>query len=213
MYKVVVLFFWILFATPVYCQQNWKLSTATDGMKVYTSIVANSKIKAVKVECDLNTNLTQLVTVLLDVKTCPEWVYSAVSCALVKQVSPSELYYYSEVNLPWPAQNRDFVAHLTVTQNPETKVVTVDGPAVPGFVPEKKGIVRIEHSTGKWVISPLDDKHTHVVYTLQVDPGGAIPSWLVNLFATEGPVQIFKKLRLQVQKPAYREAELPFIKE
>jgi hypothetical protein len=202
----------LLLCTLTAAGQNWKLSTETDGMKVYTSEVTNSKLKAVKVECDFNATLAQLVTVVMDVKTCPEWVYATKSCSLIKQVSPSELYYYSEVNLPWPAQNRDFVAHLTVTQNPETKVVEINGPVVPDMVPLKKGIVRIEHSMGKWVISPLGEKKIRVVYTLQVDPSGAIPSWLVNMFATNGPVEIFKKLRLQLQKPAYKDATLSYIK-
>lgn len=194
-------------------QHNWKLDSETDGIKVYSAPVVESKVKALKVECDYNATLSQLIAVLLDVKTCTEWVYSTKSCTLLKRVSPSELYYYSEINIPWPAQNRDFVAHLTVTQNPETKVVYMDGPAVPGMVPVKKGIVRIEHSIGKWVITPVGEKRIHVSYTLQVDPGGAIPAWLVNMFAAEGPTQSFKKLKLQLQKPAYKDAELSFIKD
>lgn len=193
--------------------QNWQPAGEKDGIKVFSAEVPGSKVKAIKVECDLDATLAQLVTVLLDVKTCTEWVYSTKSCMLLKQVSPSELYYYSEISIPWPAQNRDFVAHLTVTQNPETKVVYMDGPAVPGFVPIKKGIVRIDHSMGKWVMSPIGEKRVRVVYTLQVDPGGDIPAWLVNMFAANGPTQSFKKLRLQVQKPAYRDATLPFIKQ
>ncbi len=193
--------------------QNWQLGSDNDGIKVYTSIVPDSKIKALRVECDFNTTAAQLITVLLDVKTCPEWVYNTKSCVLLKQVSPSELYYYSEINIPWPAENRDFVAHLTVTQNPETGIITMDGPAVPGFVPQKKGIVRIDHSSGKWVITPINKHKMHVVYTLQVDPGGAIPAWLVNMFAAQGPTQSFKKLRLQLQKPAYKDVALSFIKE
>lgn len=211
MYKA-VLFLLLISTLNARAQQNWKLNTETDGMKIYMGDVPGSKVKAIKVECDFNASLSQLITVLLDVKTCTEWVYHTKSCTLLKQVSPSELFYYSEVNIPWPATNRDFVAHLIVTQNPETKVVTVDGPVVPGMVPAKSGIVRIEHSIGKWTISPLSAKSIRVIYTLQVDPGGNIPAWLVNLFAAEGPVQSFKKLRLQLQKPAYKDAELPFIK-
>lgn len=192
--------------------QNWQPASEKDGIKVFSAEVPGSKVKAIKVECDFDATLSQLVTVLLDVKTCTEWVYSTKSCTLIKQVSPSELYYYSEISIPWPAQNRDFVAHLTVTQNPETKVAYMDGPAVPGFVPVKKGIVRIEHSTGKWVMTPIGEHRVRVVYTLQVDPVGDIPAWLVNMFAANGPTQSFKKLRLQVQKPAYKDASLPFIK-
>ena len=140
-------------------------------------------------------------------------MYHTKSCTLLKQVSPSELYYYSEISIPWPAQNRDFVAHLIVKQDPQTRVVDVDGPAVPDFVPLKTGIVRIDHSIGKWVLTPATDNHVKVIYTLQVDPGGAIPAWLVNMFAAEGPIQSFKGLKLQLQKPAYQHVALSFIRD
>lgn len=194
-------------------QQSWQLSTETAGIKVFNTPVPDSRVKALKVECEFNATLSQLVAVLLDVKTCTQWVYHTRLCELLKQVSPSELYYYSEISIPWPAENRDFVAHLVVKQDPETKVVYVDGPAVPGFVPLKKGIVRIDHSIGKWVLTPTVNNHVKVVYTLQVDPAGAIPAWLINMFAAEGPIQSFKGLKLQLQKPAYRHAALPFIRD
>ncbi len=38
-------------------QNDWKLSTEKDGIKVYTSMVPDSKVKAIKVECDLNAKL------------------------------------------------------------------------------------------------------------------------------------------------------------
>jgi hypothetical protein len=98
-----------------------------------------------------------------------------------------------------------------VSQDPDTKVVFIDGPAVPGMVPEKKGIVRISRSTGKWTIMPEGSGQVKVEYTLHVEPGGNIPSWMVNMFATEGPMEVFKSMRTQVQKPAYRNAVLPFI--
>ncbi|WP_428328158.1 START domain-containing protein [Mucilaginibacter sp.] len=212
MYKALFIFFIVwLRMIPAWAQTDWKLSTDKDGIKIYTSIVPESKIKAVKVECQFEGTLSQFVTLLLDVKSCPQWVYHTKSCSLVKQVAPNELYYYSEINLPWPLQNRDFVAHLTITQDPVTKIVTVDGPAIPGLVPEKTGIVRIGHSKGKWIITPVAGGIINVVYTLHVDPGGALPAWLINLFATEGPQQIFKKLKIQLQKPVYKNARLSFI--
>ncbi|PUZ20988.1 lipid-binding protein [Chitinophaga costaii] len=194
-------------------QTDWKLNTDKGGIKIYTSLLSDSKVKAVKVSCNVQSTLSQFITLLLDVKSAPEWVYHTKSAVLVKQVSPSELYYYSEVNLPWPIQNRDFVAHLTVTQHPVTKVVTVDGPAVGGMVPVKTGIVRIENSMGKWVITPLVNGYLSVIYTLHVDPGGSLPAWLVNMFATEGPYKIFENLQQQLLKPAYKGVKLAYIKE
>jgi hypothetical protein len=200
----------VLKLSSALAQTDWKLSIDKEGIKIYTSIVPDSKIKAIKVECDLNTTPSQLVAVVMDINNATDWVYHVKSAKLVKQVSPWELYYYSEVSLPWPAANRDFVAHLIVSRDPATKVVTIDGPAVPGYVPIKKGIVRIGHSFGKWIITPLGTDQVHVEYSIHVDPGGSLPAWLVNIFATDAPLQIFKNLKIQLQKPAYKNTALVF---
>ena len=193
MYKILLLSLLFLKLNPLLAQDAWNFSTEKDGIRVYTRLDPGSKIKSLKVECDYDATLTQLVAVLLDVKSCKDWVYGTKSCSLLKQVSPLDLYYYSEVNIPWPVQNRDFVAHIVITQDAATKIVTMDAPAVPGFIPLKKGIVRIEHSSGKWIISPLTRNKIRIEYILKVDPGGALPAWLVNLLASEGPLQSFKK--------------------
>lgn len=201
----------VLTVASASAQNDWKLSADKEGIKVYTSMVADSKIKAVKVECDLNTTPSQLVAVVMDINTATEWVYHVKSAKLIKQVSPTELYYYSEVSLPWPVANRDFVAHLTVTQDPASKVVTIDGPAVQGYVPVKKGIVRVDNSFGRWIITPVSASQVHVQYMIHTDPGGAIPAWLVNIFATDAPLKIFESLKVQLQKPAYKNTTLAFV--
>lgn len=203
--------FMVLAAASASAQNDWKLSADKEGVKIYTSIVSDSKIKAVKVECDLNTTPSQLVAVVMDINSATDWVYHVKSAKLIKQVSPSELYYYSEVSLPWPVANRDFVAHLIVTQDPASKVVTIDGPAVQGFVPVKKGVVRVDNSFGRWIITPVGTGQVHVQYTIHTDPGGAIPAWLVNIFATDAPLKIFEGLKVQLQKPAYKNTALAFV--
>jgi len=212
MKKILLLSFMLVLAqTLVFGQNAWKLNTDKEGIKVYTSEFAGSNVKAIKVECEMDASATQLVALLMDVNTSADWVYRTKSCKLIKQVSPSELYYYSEVNMPWPVSNRDFVAHLVVSQNPVTKTVEIDGPAVPGMVPEKKGVVRIDHSMGKWTIIPIDPDHIRVEYTLHTEPGGSLPAWMVNMFAAEGPMQVFKAIKIQLQKPVYRDATLSYI--
>ncbi|HZY39582.1 MAG TPA: START domain-containing protein [Mucilaginibacter sp.] len=205
------MFILVLGQALVFGQNAWKLNTDKEGIKVYTSEFAGSNVKAIKVECELDASATQLVALLMDVNTSADWVYRTKSCKVIKQVSPSELYYYSEVNMPWPVSNRDFVAHLIVNQNPVTKTIEIDGPAVPGMVPEKKGIVRIDHSIGKWTIVPIDADHIRVQYTLHTEPGGSLPAWMVNMFAAEGPLQVFRGIKAQLQKPVYRDAVLSYI--
>jgi hypothetical protein len=207
-----VLFTLFILSRSVMGQNVWTLKSNTEGIKVYTSPVANSKIRALRIECSYESTITQIVAALMDLKARPEWIYHTKSVSLVKQVSPSELFYYSEISLPWPAQNRDFIAHLVTSQDPNTKVVTIDGPIAPHMVPVNDGIVRITNSVSKWIIIPVNKNEVRVDYTIQLDPGGVIPSWLVNMFASEGPTQSFKKLRVLLKRPAYRNAVMPFIR-
>jgi hypothetical protein len=189
----------------------WKLSTEKEGIKVYTRPIANSKLKALKADCIMEGKLSQFVAVILDIKGSEKWVYHAKNVKLLKQVSPSELFYYSEVVVPWPFQNRDYIAHIIIKQDPKTKVVTIDAPCLADMVPEKNNIVRIQYSTGKWTVTPADNNHLKVEYEIEVDPAGVIPAWLINLFATKGPLETFEKLKLELPKPTYKNAKFDFI--
>ena len=189
-------------------QHEWKLNTNKDGIKVFTSLPENSPFKAVKTIGNVETNMSQLAMVLMDVSNTEDWVYGAKNPKLLKQFTPTDLIYYAEAALPWPMSNRDFIIRITMTQDPTTKVVTMLTENMPKYVPEKKGIVRIQRSSGIWKLSPVEKGVIKVEYTLQVDPGGLIPAWLVNLFATTGPYQSLKALRKEVKLAKYQHVKL-----
>ncbi|WP_343532715.1 START domain-containing protein [Pedobacter sp.] len=200
-----------LFYHSVNAQTDWTLKRAKDGISIYTKTVSSSGLKGIRVKCSLPAKLSQMVALIMDVDAGEEWVYGTKSSVLLRKVSPSELYYYSEVDIPWPLSNRDFIAHLIVSQDPRTKVVTINGPTEATYLPVKKNIVRVNHSNGKWILTPTKNNSIQIDYTLEVDPGGTIPVWLVNLFATSGPTETFKKMKTQIQKPQYVNANLSFI--
>lgn len=192
-------------------EKGWKLHSEKDGVQVFTQPVSNSAFKAVKAVGVVEASLSRIAYVLMDVKTTKEWVYGTKVCTLLKQMTPSDLVYYSEVDLPWPASNRDFIIRITLTQDPATKVLTIVAENMPAYIAEKNGIIRIQRSSGLWHITPIDASHVRVEYTLQVDPGGWIPAWLVNMVASTGPYQSFIGLRKQVKKEKYKDAKLPGI--
>ncbi len=207
--KIFILLLSII-ANAATAQDEWTFKTESEGIKVYSNSKSVLKVKPIKVECTFNATPTQIAAALLDVKNYPDWVYKTKLTTLVKQTSATELFYYSEINMPWPAQNRDFAAHITATQAADTKIITVDAPSVANLVPEKEGLVRVKKSNGKWVLAPSGTNQTHVTYYLQIEPDGGAPAWLINLFLSDGPVQSFKKLKLQVLKPVYKNSGLPF---
>ena len=207
--------FILLFVKGNLVAQNneWCLKQDREGIKVYTKNLVNSPFKSVKAVCTIDASLSSLTAVLMDINSTTDWVYSTKSCTLLKQSSPSELFYYSEVSIPWPVSNRDFIVRLAVYQDSKTKAVTVLGENKPKYLPENKNIVRIPKSYSKWLITPLSNKHVQIEYVLEVDPGGNVPAWLINMFATKGPFETFQKLRNQVKKATYSQVSLPFIRD
>nr|WP_295922153.1 START domain-containing protein [uncultured Dyadobacter sp.] len=209
MKRITLLLLALLSAFSAFAQNKWKLIADEQQIRIYSQAVPESKIKAIKVDCVVDASLPQMVALLLDVEAGTDWVYKTKSCTLVKRVSPTDLYYHSEISLPWPLDNRDFVAHLRATQDPASRVVTVDGPVVAGMVPHKKNVVRVTDSKGRWILTPSPGK-VRIEYTLHTDPGGYLPAWAVNAFAAEGPMETFKKMKEQLKLPKYRNASLTF---
>lgn len=192
-------------------QENWKPTGEKDGIKTYSQKRSDTKINAVKLEAVFPTTLSHLSAVITDVSAYDTWIFNSRSTRLLKQVSPSELYYYSEVIFPWPAVNRDFVSHVVINQNPVTKEVSIKAKNVSGWEPKKNKLVRIDYSEGSWQLIPLSNKEVQVIYTLQVDPGGDLPAWIINSFSSKGLVQTFKNLRMQLGKNVPAVKKLPFI--
>jgi hypothetical protein len=206
------LIFLSLFAS-VHClaSPDWKLKKQNDRLKVYTASVENSTYKAVRVECTVNGTFSQIISVLFDTEKQKDWVFNTKYSKLLKKQG-NELIYYSEVTVPWPCTNRDFIAHLSITQ-PAPDLVKIVSHAEPTIVPEKKGIVRIKSSKAEWTMKALSNNQVKIDYVVQFDPAGSVPSWLTNMFVIKGPYETFEKLQGRINMPEYKNAHFDFVKE
>jgi len=191
---------------------DWKLKKENDHIKIYTADVAGSSFKTVKVECTVTGSFSQVIATLFDIDKQKEWVYNDKYSRLLKKVSDNEMLYYSEVSVPWPCSNRDFVAHLKVTQT-SADMVTIVSHAEPAFMPEKNGLVRIKSSNAKWTMTALGNNQIRIDYVVQFDPSGAVPAWLINMFVTKGPYETFDQLQARMNLPTYQNAHFSFIKD
>lgn len=213
--KKTLVSFSIVLMSALFChaQDGWKLKSDKEGIKTYSRKTEDSKINAIRIEADFSASLSSLVAVILDVSNYDDWIYNSRNTRLLKQVSPTELYYYGEIKFPWPSTNRDFVSHVTVSQDSRSGVVVIGANNVSGWVPANKNLVRIENSVGKWTISPAGKDHVKVLYELHADPGGELPVLLINSFSSTGMVATFKNLRRRLERTDLSFSAAPFIKE
>jgi hypothetical protein len=211
MHKVILFIALCFYGNIVSAQVGWELATQKQGIKVFVKSEPGSKVKALKVNCELDATVAQVVALLLDIPATVTWMPNTKTCFITRQISAGELYYYTEVNLPWPLNNRDFMTHLRVLQDTITKAVIIDAPAVPEPMVSRKGIVRIRQSKGRWFIKPLYNDHVQLEYQLMVDPGGFIPAPVINYFATDAAVDVIKNMQKIISSPKYRNARVPGI--
>ena len=139
--------------------------------------------------------ISQLADILLDVEKYTQWAYATKRCVLIKQTTKLDLIYYSEIAVPWPGTNRDFYATYSMKLDTVAQVLQVFSVGMRNYLPEKENLVRIPLSKGIWYAHAVAPKTIHLQYILQVDPGGSIPAWILNLFATKGPLETFENLR------------------
>lgn len=196
------LVFFSISASAAIGQYNWKLSKDKDGIKVYQSEVTHSKYKNIKVECTLEGTYDKLMAILNDVTNQKNWVYNNISASILQRISASEFYYYSETHLPWPMTNRDAIIHLRMNKDSLNRFLKILAVSVPGYTPEKSGIVRVPRSDISWYVTMPSAKTISIVYIFDAEPGGSLPAWVVNMFTDKGPYESFKKLSELLKRPA-----------
>lgn len=175
-------------------QYNWKQEKDQNGIKVFSSEVANADYKAVKVECTLKGSYSKLISILCNVSHNNEWVYNSKYNTVLKKNTWQDFIYYTETHFPWPMSNRDVVIHLRVLTDSLPKFLIVTGTGEPNYIPAIGDKVRVPHYYANWKVTMPTPQTLKINYVLEADPGGSIPSWLANIFIDKGPYETFKKL-------------------
>lgn len=187
--------FLLLFPLVTFAQSECSLELDKDSIQVYTCPRADSRFKTVKSKFTVNSKLTELAAAILDIENYGAWQYKTVSARILKQVSERELVYYTRVEAPVLTQDRDFIIRLTVDPDPMTQGMIVEAVSLPDYLPGVPDVVRVPFSRARWNIQPLSPGKLSVEYVIDIDLGGAVPPWIVNLVAPKAPYETFSALR------------------
>jgi hypothetical protein len=190
-----LLVFVLLFKSPLYGQGNWTLLKEKDGIKISSRPATASQFNDIHVEVDLPGNISQLKAILIDVSHYKDWSYATKKSVLVKQITPDKLIYYTEIEVPWPATNRYFYANFELKEDSLHHSIQVLAVNLPDYLPEPKDMVKVLFTRGTWNISTNSNKSIHVDYILELNPGGSLPAWVLNLFSTKGPMETFENIK------------------
>lgn len=177
---------------------DWHLHSQEDGIRVYTRKTGESKIKEIRIKLELKVSIDQFFEVLGDPDNYDQWVFKSRNTRLVESVDENEFYYASEIDMPFPAKDRDIIVHSKNWK--EDGIYYSKSKAVANYMPEIPSMIRIKSYESNWKIEPLTNGRLSVDYQSKIDPGGLIPKWMVNLGIAKGPMESMKALKLILSK-------------
>lgn len=187
----------------------WELQKDEGNIQVYFKDVQGSDIKAFMGKTVMSASLSSILKVMKDESTCADWVQGCVTARTLEQETFNNALQYGVNDLPWPADNRDYVNRVAIVDNSETGEVTVSLEAVEGHVPVTDN-VRLEKMKIRYYLAPVNETETSVIWVQHTEPSGYIPDWLVNMLLIDIPFYSLTRLEEVANKPDYRSAKFVY---
>jgi START domain len=186
-----------VYGQPTHCN----LKKQAEGIKVYTCKTELERFRTLKAEFVIkNTSIVELRNFLLHINNYPTWQYNTIHSEVIQRISDNEIQYVSDIDAPWPVEDRETVIDLKISGEPSQQQMHIEMHTFQSERAVKEGFIRVPFMYGQWNVKRVNDNSLQVEYILQIDPGGSIPAWLVNLAMAEGPYISFKNLKKQLEK-------------
>jgi hypothetical protein len=191
-------------------QENWKIERNEDEIEVYTS-KSTSKYKAFKGHTIIDTSVQSFVAFLNDIDEYVNWGYKLSEASLIKRSGDTIQIYQAIAQVPFPYKNREGIYHNSFKWNSETKTLFVKINTLDDYKDQNKDYVRIQ-GKGFWKVMVLPSGKLDVTFQMQIDPGGSIPTWLVNMFVDNTPYYTLLNLKKLINNKKYQNKTYSFIK-
>lgn len=196
---------------------SWETLTGTEGISISRRKIADSDSYEFRGVGQVEADLAQALALLTDVSKQTLWVDGCEKAVLIernfsKKKVPAkiqDLYQiaYGVQNVPWPLTDRDYIIYSTLKTHTEDhrqlQSVELISKAIPhDSHPESEDYVRIHQMLTTIILTP-NPQGVLVDFRVQVDPGGMIPDWVVNLVTKSVPTKTILSIRELLKEKAY----------
>lgn len=181
--------------------KGWEFMEDKEGIKTYRKSYANSPVKGVGGEAEIDAPIGKILWVLMDHAHKDQWIDKFKDARTLEEMSPLKHIQIAAFDMPFPVSDREFVYSYDFRVDEAINGVVVDVKSIeyPKAPAVKEGSVRGEIVDGRYILIPHGDK-TFVQAEYQADPKGSLPTWIVNMVQKKWPYKTLAALRLQVKK-------------
>ena len=193
----------VFFASPFIQaagESAWKEVVVDQGVTVWSRDRSGRVLPELRARGQMNGELFHAMAVILDNERSCEWVPNCTESQEIKRLDGRTTWVYSVTDSPWPVSDRDTVVKVvaeTIEPNNKYRVLMQ---AQPDFLPLVEGRVRIPYSNIYFLLKRVNADTIEIEYGLDVDPGGALPKWMVRRTARKTLIETIIALEAQVAR-------------
>ena len=191
---------------------EWKLVRDKEGIEVYNRKIEGNDFREFRAEADIQANLTSIIALFTDTSVGTQWVENIDKMEEIEHFSKAHTVTKTYTKAPWPVSDREAIVENFIEQDPDTLTVMISQHGRPNYQPnDDKRIIRVAHLESRWILTPLDNNTTHISYQVLSDPGGSIPSWLINMVAVSQPYKTLLGMSEMLDSGEYTDSHINFI--
>lgn len=162
---------------------DWKKKFSYDGITVSEKYFSDSSTYSYKAVGRVKVNdLYALVALIEDYNSYPEWLGVVSHASELSRESSNSRYLYSILKFPL-LQDRDLVLLTTITQDRESKSVTIIANSAYDRIPLDERYLRMPVYDCTMRLDVISDTEVEFTYAVRSVFGGVLPTRMIN-FAT-----------------------------
>lgn len=177
--------------TPAHAER--RVVRVEDGITVEEEVDANRTLPILIGTTTMDASPEQIAAWVAAVHTYTDWQHNCEEARVISQPDGSRLTY-NRIGSPWPVSDRDVVLRTTRAKQADGSIHIEFRSTEDGNLDVPRGVVRMPRLIGSYELTPVEDG-THVIYTVDSDPGGRLPDWLVRQAGKDLPYLTLKNLR------------------
>jgi hypothetical protein len=189
-------------------EDGWKKIGESDGIIGYARPTNKSSVDEIKAEGIVNAPIAVVEAVMRDIASMPEYMFLCKESFLINapdmKSAGDVVYFYSLTDLPFPVSDRDGVIKSVWSIDKTTGTIYCHAQGLKTTYNQKKNAVRITFSIIDTTLIPRGADKTYVIYQVLSDPGGSLPSFVVNLLTNDYGIKTIAGLRKMVNKDKFR---------
>jgi hypothetical protein len=169
---------------PLTPDNKWKLALEQNNIKIYLKLDESSKLYIVRAEAVANVSINKVTDLLRDNDKVITYDSTLESLKILEETENQWVVYTISKKPSILIDKRDCVT-LTSYQKDGNEEIFVGGTINHHDFPAKNSPVRCEIPIWGWVLTPISESKTKLIYIVLADPKGSVPKSVINAFCRE----------------------------